>query len=681
MRLLIANLALPADDRPAWPRPRGAHRDGDRVSLLPCPQPRWQCGVRPVGCSRPAGVLQPALSAVPGPAWRDEDCVHRPRSQRVSIHDTAELRAHAALTDLRLGVVADIARALSTQLTQQQLLELVLERLTHALDADRATLFLVSDDGLELRARVALGADARDIRVRFGQGLAGWVAVQRRSLNVKDAYLDPRFDSDWDHATGYRTTSLVCQPVLDSEGELLGVVQVLNKHHGWFTVDDEELLHTIMAMTAIALVNLRMHGTLMVQNVEILEAHRQLEERANEIDLLYRLEREAADAVDLDALVTGLVERVAAAVPSSLVQVGRPTPAGGLVVHRSQRTGRNGDSRGSGPLGLAQVLLFETPAGMLGRVLQAGEGLDVCVLDGEARRDAAVAERLGFVPEAGVCLPLIDEGTLLGVLGVYDRPGRLPCLGDSDRKLLELVAGQVARAIGLRQQRELAEREDRLSAVGRALSGILHDFKTPMTVASGCVQLLKLEDDATERAQLADQTLRQLDRMVDMSKEVLAFARGETVVLYRKVQMVDFARDAAEVVRQVFAASPARTDVQTSYRGPARIDATKLLRVVQNIARNARDALADRGDGHFSIDMALDADTLVFTCSDNGTGVPVAFQHRMFDVFATTGKKDGTGLGLAIVKQFAEAHSGTVAYRDTAGGGATFEIRISRESH
>jgi signal transduction histidine kinase len=100
---------------------------------------------------------------------------------------------------------------------------------------------------------------------------------------------------------------------------------------------------------------------------------------------------------------------------------------------------------------------------------------------------------------------------------------------------------------------------------------------------------------------------------------------------------------------------------------------------VQNIARNARDVLAHREDGLFTIDIALDGDELVLTFADNGTGVPLGFRHRMFDAFATQGKKDGTGLGLAMVKQFAQAHGGGVTYRDTAGGGATFEIRIARD--
>ena len=63
-----------------------------------------------------------------------------------------------------------------------------------------------------------------------------------------------------------------------------------------------------------------------------------------------------------------------------------------------------------------------------------------------------------------------------------------------------------------------------------------------------------------------------------------------------------------------------------------------------------------------------------------GPGVPREFQHRLFEAFASHGKKDGTGIGLAMVRRVAMAHGGDVAYRETPGGGATFEMRITRDN-
>ncbi len=601
----------------------------------------------------------------------------RTRAESSEQMESSDLQLRSIANDLRLATVADIARALSTSLSLEELLNLIMDRLTRALDADRSTLFLLSDDGTELWSTVAQGVEAngghhtlrREIRIHKGQGLAGWVAATGRGVNVKDAHQDSRFDPHWDDAFDYRTRSMLCQPVFDSDGELIAVVQVLNKRHGWFTVEDESLLRTIMAMAAISIVNSQLNRIQVYQNVTLRDTQKQLAEKISEIDLLFDLEKQAAHAGSLDDLVNLMLQRIGAAVPVAVVQIALPTSTGGLVLHRLQ-TRR---------LGEVQLLVLDDVSGLSGTVLQDGVAADVCALDGRALTILAHAEQLPFVPQTGLCLPLQEGDQVIGALAVYDPPGRTQCLTEADAKLLTLISGQVARAVSQRQARELAEREDRLSAVGRALAGVMHDFRTPMTVASGYVQMLKHEEDADERDHLADDVLHQLERMMQMTREVLAFARGEQTVLMRKIQVAEFAREAEELVRQMFSGASTTVTVRCHYKGPARFDAGKLLRVVQNIARNSRDVLAHRSDGTFTMDLDADGDELVLTFADNGTGVPMAFRHRMFEPFATQGKKDGTGLGLAMVKQFAEAHGGGVTYRDTPGGGATFEIRIARD--
>jgi signal transduction histidine kinase len=389
---------------------------------------------------------------------------------------------------------------------------------------------------------------------------------------------------------------------------------------------------------------------------------------------LYTLERKAGDAQDLSDVVRTLLERIGATVSGTLVQIALVTPRRGMVVHRLMH----------GSPGI-DVRVFDQLVGLSGQVITAAQPIDVCELDADEAARLAIAEQLPFAPDVGVFLPLVARDTVVGALAVVEKPGRMQCLTEDDSKLMTLVSGQVARAIAQRQARDQAEREDRLESVGRALTGIMHDFRTPMTVASGYVQMFKYAEDPSERTELADKVLAQLGRIQQMSKEVTAFARGEQTMLVRKVMVADFAREAEELIGQIFhdpalPVVPVRVSLDCRFKGVARFDAFKLLRVVQNIARNARDALADRTDGRFDVVIDAESEQLVLTFVDNGTGVPLAFRHRLFDPFATQGKKDGTGLGLAMVKQFAEAHGGGVAYRDTPGGGATFEIRIARET-
>ncbi len=576
--------------------------------------------------------------------------------------------AIALSSDARLAIVADIARALSANLAQETLLRLIMERVTEALHADRSTLFLVDEERDLLWSSIAQGTKHYDIEVKRGQGLAGWVAQTGRSVNVKDAYLDSRFDPSSDVLLGYRTRSMLCQPVFDRDGVLIAVVQVLNRRSGWFTVEDESLLSTIMAMAAIAIVNAQLNATLVHNNLALKDAQEQLAERLAEIDLLFAIEREVGATGDLDAAIDAIIQRIAVTVPSSLCQVALATANGGMIVHRQER-------RQPG----VQILAFPTQIGLCGLAMEHRAPLEIGPSLANLRA-LADEEQLPFEPAAGLVVPLIVDDEMLGALAVLDRPGKHTGFSDADAKVVSLLSGQVARTLAVRQELAQAEREDRLAALGKALAGVLHDFRTPMTVASGYVQLMTREEEPAERADLAAKTLNQLETLTQMTRDVLAFARGEQVLLTRRVSLVDFAKEVEEMLHAVFAGSHVQWQVRLLDRGMARFDAFKIARAMQNVAKNAREALIDRKSGHFVVEIAGTPEELVVTFVDDGEGVPVAFQHRLFDAFATQGKAEGTGLGLAMVKQVAEAHGGTASYRDTPGGGATFELRINRET-
>ena len=127
------------------------------------------------------------------------------------------------------------------------------------LRADRATLFLVDRRTSEIWSKVAQGAGMVEIRVPIGRGIAGTVAATGETINIPDAYADPRFNPEVDRRTGYRTRTILCAPIRDGAGRggRRGS-QVLNKAAGPFTRDDEELLAALSAQAFIALDNARL---------------------------------------------------------------------------------------------------------------------------------------------------------------------------------------------------------------------------------------------------------------------------------------------------------------------------------------------------------------------------------------------------------------------------------------
>ena len=138
----------------------------------------------------------------------------------------------------------------------EQILVAFTGRIGDTLNADRASLFLVDDAKGELWSKVArdVGGEIFEIRIPLGKGIAGAVAASGKTLNIPDAYSDSRFEPAVDRRSGYRTKSILCVPLVDSESRVFGVAQLLNKAGGDpFDSADEERFQKFMASMGLIL--------------------------------------------------------------------------------------------------------------------------------------------------------------------------------------------------------------------------------------------------------------------------------------------------------------------------------------------------------------------------------------------------------------------------------------------
>lgn len=123
-------------------------------------------------------------------------------------------------------------------------LERLVDLCSRAVDAERCTVYVADHARGEIRSAVAQRA-GMEIRLPIGRGLAGQVALTGETINVPDAYADPRFDRSVDRATGFRTVNILAVPVWGPDGRTVGVIQVLNKRGGSFERHDQMLLERI----------------------------------------------------------------------------------------------------------------------------------------------------------------------------------------------------------------------------------------------------------------------------------------------------------------------------------------------------------------------------------------------------------------------------------------------------
>ena len=149
----------------------------------------------------------------------------------------------------------EITTALSSELNLGRLLIKIMDTTKELLSADRCTLFMHDAETGELWSRVAQGLETSEIRIPSHLGIAGSVFTDGRIINIPDAYADPRFNQAVDRSTGYRTKSILCMPVRNKDGRIIGVTQVLNKVGGPFLETDERRLAAFSAQASIALEN------------------------------------------------------------------------------------------------------------------------------------------------------------------------------------------------------------------------------------------------------------------------------------------------------------------------------------------------------------------------------------------------------------------------------------------
>jgi len=153
----------------------------------------------------------------------------------------------------------EISRMLSREKSLEKLLNLIIEQTTKLMSAERATLFLYNKDTKELWSYIAQDLEIKEIRLPIGKGIAGYVAKTGKIANVSDAQKDSRFDSTFDRITGFKTKNVLCAPMFDHKGEILGVIQVLNKHDGSFNEYDESLISALAAQAGVAIENTRLY--------------------------------------------------------------------------------------------------------------------------------------------------------------------------------------------------------------------------------------------------------------------------------------------------------------------------------------------------------------------------------------------------------------------------------------
>jgi K+-sensing histidine kinase KdpD len=555
--------------------------------------------------------------------------------------------------------IQQIGKTLSSVLNRDRLLILIMNEVTRLIGAERGTLYIVDAEKGELWSKIAQKAEIKEIRLKIGTGISGFVAKTGEIINIRDAYKDKRFDPTTDKKTGFSTNSILCMPIREpvkeegQEGEIIAVLQILNKVDGYFTIEDEDLLTSLGSQIAISLVNSRLYSI--------------LEDRLNELNLLFNLEKELSKGEDSAKILKNLLKMMTDSLNAE---------HGILLL--TEKDGEEFSYRGAVNIDEEMIGKIEIPRdkGAIGYVFDKIK----TYVTNDAKSDKIInhlfLKKCKINAKQVVCTALKGDNKCIGVIELLNKKGENSYFSENDIKIIESIAGQISRGIENIRLREEKMKADRLATVGNMMSTIVHDLRTPMNNIYGFVDLMLEEDERDTREEYAEIVNEQIKILTNMTTDILDFSKGKTTILPIKHPVDKLIKDFVKFFETDIKKRGFKFEYAINISSMVYVDPEKIGRVFMNIMKNALEAM-DKG-GTFRIEASQENGEVKFSLSDTGGGIPEEIRDKLFDSFVTSGKEGGTGLGLAIVKKVIDEHKGRIEVESETGIGTTFNIYFKK---
>ena len=526
-----------------------------------------------------------------------------------------------------LSFLHEVAQLASSARDWDEMLRIVIDRTTDAMSVEVSSLYLLERPAGLLRLVATNGLNRAYIgkaTLRVGEGITGWVANARVPAAARDVRADARFK--WVRGVDEeRFTSMLSVPLLIHE-EMVGVMNVQTVEPRTFDKDEISFLQTIANQVAGIIEKGRLQ--------------REAERKLREVSALFEVSNVLTSTLDLDEVLSLIVDRLARVYPGS---------AGAVFL-------REGDE-----------LRERARSGEPGKAVSA------------AVRQA-VSEARPIVGGENVALPLLAGDHLLGAVGLRVPSGTT--LGDEEVAFVGALANQAALAIdkaalyALERQttenlRELERARSEFVAV------VTHDLRTPLSVIRGYLDLLAESKNGHKIP--IDEAVAQVGRLDQLVDRILTGVRVQRPDLTLKRTRFDLRATARETLAEL--APIARHHRLVAPRSGApifvRADRRRVGEVLAGLVHNATKYAPEKT--RISVAIERRPGRAVVRVADEGPGVPPEARQRMFEPYsrgASHQEIPGTGIGLFSSRRVVNALGGDIWYEEAPKGGAVFAFAI-----
>ncbi len=542
-----------------------------------------------------------------------------------ALADRDRARAEAHL-ESRMQAIAGIGSLIVSSGDRTQLLNEIVRWVERELDVPAVSILLMDERRRRLRFEIASGEKGTEVKsftLELGQGVAGMVAATGEPLIVQEARKDPRQARDISDAIGFPAESILCVPMV-LHGEVIGVIETLNKRSGAFTAYDQALLTVIGQQAALFLESAQLYSELQQRVDEatagLREANRSLATQKAKIETL-------VDELESGVIATDAHDRVVTwnRAAEHLVGVTETRAMGepALAVIRHPRLSE----------------LFALPLSPLG---------------GRHAEDIEFGAQ-GHTVIARVSITLVREDEGFGKLALLTD---ITQLKELDQMKMDLV------------------------------SFVSHELRSPLSAIKGFTHLIQGDvTGGPANARLVRLLSNQVSRMQWLVEDLLDVARIEVgIALELQVGRIEDLRAMIQEIVDLHAISAADHTFVVEVSAdtpPLNADRGKLEQVLMNVVGNAVKYSPDGGEVRVSV--APHDGELTFTISDEGIGISAEELPNLFQRFqrarSTRERISGTGIGLFLCRHLVEAHGGRMwAERRPKGTSFCFALPLSPSS-
>jgi len=313
---------------------------------------------------------------------------------------------------------------INREIAQQETLDQVFSALANIAsresESERSSIFLHDNHHKELFTRFAQGLKKREIRIRDNIGIAGHVFQSAKGLIIEDVYNDPNFNNDIDKQSNFITKNMLCVPMFSAKGDVIGVMQSINKKQGEYQPQDLKTLQIISDQVAI-----------IIQSFQMIEHLN--ESRTKELEFL-NVVADTTSELEIGPLLNKVMTQA-----THMLNAERST-----LFLNDEKSNELWSLVGQG---LDSVeIRFPNHLGIAGTVFTTAKSINIPYAYADLRFNPAFDKQTGFFTRSILCIPVISKtGKVIGVTQVLNKKDGI--FNDEDESRLKAFTAQIS--IGL----------------------------------------------------------------------------------------------------------------------------------------------------------------------------------------------------------------------------------------